>query len=103
MDTKSSRAAEALFRKKDQEAAMSEYDQRRNAEQEKTAKLRALRLAKEAADSEAAEQAAAAKAAAKKPAAKKPAAKKSAAKKPAAKKPAAKARRTATAKHAVSA
>jgi hypothetical protein len=85
MDTKSSRAAEALFRKKDQEAAMSEYDQRRNAEQEKTAKLRALRLAKEAA------------------AAKKPAAKKSAAKKPAAKKPAAKARRTATAKHAVSA
>ena len=35
-------------------ARLSEYDRRRKAEQEKTARLRALRLAKEAADREAA-------------------------------------------------
>lgn len=57
MSTKSFKAAEALFRKQDKEAAMSEYDQQRKAEQEKSARLRALRLAKEAADSEAAAQA----------------------------------------------
>jgi hypothetical protein len=70
MNTKSSKAAEALFRKKDEQAAISEYDQQRNAEQEKSARLRALRLAKESADRDAAAQAAAAKAAAKKPVAK---------------------------------
>ena len=85
MNTKSSKAAEALFRKQDQKAAMSEYDQRRTAELEKSARLRVLRLAKEAADRDAAEQAAAAKVAAAKSAARKSAAKKSAAKKPAAK------------------
>jgi hypothetical protein len=93
MNTKYSRVAEALFRKQDEQAAMSEYDQRRNAEQEKSARLRALRLAKEAADCEAAAQAAATKSAAKKPAAKKPAAKK----------PAAKRRKTVAAMDAVSA
>ncbi len=70
MSTSSSKAAEALFKKQDKQAAMSEYDQRRNAEQKKSARLRALRLAKEAADREAAAQAAATKAAAKKPGAK---------------------------------
>ncbi len=70
MNTKSSKAAEALFRKQDKQAALSENDQRRNAEQEKSARLRALRLAKEAADRDAAAQAAAAKAATKKPVAK---------------------------------
>ena len=58
MSTKSSKAAEALFKKQDKQAAMSEYDRRRKAEQEKSARLRALRLAKEAADREAAAQAA---------------------------------------------
>lgn len=67
MSTRSSKAAEALFRKQDKQAAMSEYDQQRKTEMEKSARLRALRLAKEAADREAAAQAAAAKAAAKKP------------------------------------
>ena len=99
MNTKSSKAAEALFRKQDQKAAMSEYDQRRNAELEKSARLRVLRLAKEAADRDAAEQAAAAKAAA----AKKSVVKKPVAKKPAAKKPAAKSRKTVADKHAVGA
>ena len=70
MNTKSSKAAEALFRKQDKQATLSENDQRRNAEQEKSARLRALRLAKEAADRDAAAQAAAAKAATKKPGAK---------------------------------
>ena len=70
MSTKSSKAAEALFKKQDEQAAMSEYEQRRNAEREKSARLRALRLAKEAADREAAAQAAATKATAKKPVAK---------------------------------
>ena len=67
MSTKSSKAAETLFKKQDKQVAMSEYDQRRKAEQEKSARLRALRLAKEAADREAAAQAATVKAAAKKP------------------------------------
>ena len=70
MSTKSSKAAEALFKKQDEQAAMSEYEQRRNAERKKSARLRALRLAKEAADREAAAQAAATKATAKKPVAK---------------------------------
>ena len=70
MSTKNLRAAEALFRKQDKQAAVSEYDKRRQAEQEKFARLRALRLAKEASDREAAAQAAAAKAAAEKPVAK---------------------------------
>ncbi len=70
MSTKSSKAAEALFKKQDEQAAMSEYEQRRNAERKKSARLRALRLAKEAADRDAAAQAAAAKAATKKPVAK---------------------------------
>ena len=56
---KSSKAAEALFRKQDKAAAMTDYQQRQLAEDEKTARLKALRLAKEAADREAAEQAAA--------------------------------------------
>lgn len=70
MSKRFSKAAEALFRKQDKQAAMSEYEQRLNAEQEKSARLRALRLAKEAADCQAAAQAAATKLAAKKPAAK---------------------------------
>ncbi len=67
MSTNSSKAAEALFKKQDKQAAISEYDQRRNAEHQKTARLRALRLAKEAADREAAAQAATVKAAATNP------------------------------------
>ncbi len=70
MSTRSLKAAEALFRKQDKQAAMSEYDRQRMAEQEKSARLRALRLAKEAADREATAQAAAAKATDKKPVAK---------------------------------
>ncbi len=70
MNTRFSKAAEALFRKQDKQAALSEYDQQRIAEQEKSARLRALRLAKEAADRKAAAQAAPTKAAAKKPVAK---------------------------------
>ncbi len=67
MNTRFSKAAEALFRKQDKQAALFEYDQQRIAEQEKSARLRALRLAKEAADRKAAAQAPATKAAAKKP------------------------------------
>lgn len=67
MSTSSTKAAEAVFRKQDKQAAMSEYDRRRKAELEKSARLKALRLAKEAADREAAAQADAAQAAAKKP------------------------------------
>lgn len=69
MSSKNSKAAEALFKKQDKEAAMTEYQQRRKAEDEKSARLRVLRLAKEAADREAEAQAQAEKAA-KKPAAK---------------------------------
>ncbi len=67
MSTRSSKAAEVLFREEDKQAAMSENDQRRKAEKEKSARLRALRLAKEAADREAAAQAATVNAAAKNP------------------------------------
>ncbi len=72
MSTKSSKAAEAFFKKQDKQAAMTEYELRRKAEDEKSARLRVLRLAKEAADREAAAQAEAEKAAkpVKKPAAK---------------------------------
>ena len=70
MNTKYSKAAEALFRKQDMQAALSDYEQRRIADHEKSARLRALRLAKEAVDCEAAAQAAASKAVAKKPVAK---------------------------------
>ena len=63
MSTRSSKAAEAFFKKQDKQAAMSEYEQQQQAVQENWARLRALRLAKEAADREAAEQAAAEKAA----------------------------------------
>ena len=55
MSTKYSKEAEALFRKQDKQVAMSDYDQRQKAELEKSARLRALRLAKEAAGREAAE------------------------------------------------
>lgn len=70
MSTKSSRMADAVFKKQDKQAAMSDYHRRHKAEQEKGARLRALRLAKQAADREAEAQAAAeaAEAAAKKPA-----------------------------------
>ena len=59
MNTKYSKAAEALFRKQDKQAAMSEYDRQQNAVLENSARLKALRLAKEAADREAAAQSAA--------------------------------------------
>ena len=68
MSTRASKAAEAFFKKQDKQAAMSEYEEQRQAELEKSARLRELRLAKEALDRAAAEQAAAEKAAAKKPA-----------------------------------
>ena len=72
MSTKASKAAEAFFKQKDKQAAMSEYELRRKAEDEKSARLRVLRLAKEAADREEAAKAEAEKAAktAKKPATK---------------------------------
>jgi len=75
MSTKSSKAAQALIRKQDEQAAMIEYNQQRSAEWEKSARLRALRLAKEAADCEIAAQAAVRKAAIMKAPAKKPVAK----------------------------
>jgi hypothetical protein len=54
--------AEATFKRKEQQArdgklAMNEYNAASNAMREKTARLRALRLAKEAADREAAKNA----------------------------------------------
>ena len=55
MSKKLSKEAEALFKKPDKQAPTSEYEQRRQAELEKSSRLRALRLAKEAADREAAE------------------------------------------------
>ncbi len=70
MSTKSSKAADAFFKKQDKQAALTEYQQRRKAEDEKSSRLKALRLAKEAEDRVEAEAAEAAKAAAKKPAAK---------------------------------
>ena len=68
MGTKPSPAAEPLLTKSDRQAALSEFfleksggqdakseeDERREAEQKKTARLRALRLAKEAAGRDAA-------------------------------------------------
>ena len=68
MSTKPSPEAEPLLTKADRQAALSEFflersggqnarseeDERREAEQKKTARLRALRLAKEAAEREAA-------------------------------------------------
>jgi hypothetical protein len=51
-------AADKLFRKRDKEVAVSEYEAAKIAQAEKTARLRALRLAKEANDREIAEKAA---------------------------------------------
>jgi len=67
MSDRSSKAAVHLSRTQEKQRAMADYARLRKAEQEKTARLRALRLAKEAADRGAADEAAAAKAAAKKP------------------------------------
>ena len=67
MSDGSSKAAAHLARTQEYQRATSDYARLRKAEQEKTVRLRALRLAKEAADREAADEAAAAKAAAKKP------------------------------------
>ena len=46
--TGTARAAAAAFRKVDQKAALSEYEQERRATKKKIARLRALRLEKEA-------------------------------------------------------
>ena len=70
MAAKSSRMADAVFKKQDKQAAVTEYHRRQKAEKEKGARLRALRLAKQAADQETAALAEAEKAAAKKPVAK---------------------------------
>lgn len=70
MSDASSKAAIYLSRKQEEDRARSDYRRLREAEQEKTVRLRALRLAKEAADRGAADEAAAAKAAAKKPSSK---------------------------------
>jgi len=70
MSTKSSKAAEAAFRKKDKEVAVSEYDRQRKARHEKIARLRVLRFTQESADRVAAARAVTETAAAKKPAAK---------------------------------
>lgn len=70
MSDGSSKAAVHLSRTQEYQRATSDYARLRKAEQEKTVRLRALRLAKEAADREAADEAAAAKVAAKKPASK---------------------------------
>jgi hypothetical protein len=56
------------LRKQEQERARFDYARQQKAEQEKTARLRALRLAKEAADRKTVDQAAAAKATIKEPA-----------------------------------
>ena len=61
MRDKSSRAAPLLFQAQEKRRATSDYQRRREAEQEKTARLRALRRAKEAADRAAADEAMAAK------------------------------------------
>lgn len=47
---KKTSGAEKLFRQKDAGAAMTEYEQAKQAEAAKTVRLRALRLAKEAED-----------------------------------------------------
>lgn len=67
MSAKSSKMADAVFRKQDKQAAVTEYHRLQKIEKEKGARLRALRLAKQAADQEAAALAEAEKAAAKKP------------------------------------
>jgi len=48
-----SRAEKLLFRREEKKSAISDYEMARRAEQEKTARLKALRLAKEAEDEEA--------------------------------------------------
>ncbi len=70
MSDGSSKAAAHLARTQEYQRATSDYARLRKAEQEKTVRLRALRLAKEAADRGAADEAAAAKVDAKKPASK---------------------------------
>ena len=70
MSDGSSKAAAHLARTQEYQRATSDYARLRKAEQEKTVRLRALRLAKEAAERGAADEAAATKAAAKKPASK---------------------------------
>ena len=66
MNMKSKRAAEAIFKKEDKKAAMSEYERRLQAVQDKSARLRELRLAKEASDCAAAAEVAAKESATKK-------------------------------------
>jgi len=63
--TKSAIAAARLFRRRDMEAAVSDHERAKKAQAEKTVRLRALRLAKEAVDKEIAVAAKAAKDAAK--------------------------------------
>jgi hypothetical protein len=70
MSKRSSQPSRPFFKEQEKKAALSDYEQRRKVELEKTARLRALRLAKEAADREVAAEAA--KVAAEKAAAKKP-------------------------------
>jgi len=55
MSDKSARVAALLAREQEKGRAMSDYLQLRKAEQEKTTRLRALRLAKKAADRAAAD------------------------------------------------
>jgi hypothetical protein len=102
MSAKSSKMADAVFRKQDKQAAVTEYHRLQKVEKEKGARLRALRLAKQAADQEAASLAEAEKAAKKKPAVKrrKKATAPAEAGKATAKKPAAKPRKKAVAKDA---
>jgi len=57
MSKNKTNAADKLFRKRDADAAMKEYEQEKQAEAQKTERLRALRLAKEAEDRETAEAA----------------------------------------------
>jgi len=61
MGDKSSRTAALRFREQEKRRATSDYRRRQEAEQEKTERLRALRLAKEAADSPAGAKASTAK------------------------------------------
>jgi hypothetical protein len=67
MSDKSLKAATLLLREQEKRRATSDYLRLREAEQEKTTRLRALRLAKEAADRAAADEAATAKTATKNP------------------------------------
>jgi len=61
MSDKSSRAAALLFQAQEKRRATFDYQQRQEDEQAKTARLRALRLAKETAGRAAAAEATAAK------------------------------------------